>query len=76
MAPYRDRPSDRGLFVIHVLPTAFFVFEPVLVLLAVGHGGVLSDDVPVNLLTLVICAIGGVVGWLLIVILNLLGIAF
>lgn len=27
----------------------------------------LSDDVPVNLLTLVICAIGGVVGWLVIV---------
>ena len=36
----------------------------------------LSDDVPVNLLTLVICAIGGVVGWLLVVILHLLGIAF
>ncbi len=36
----------------------------------------LSDDVPVNLLTLVICAIGGIVGWLLIVILHLLGIAF
>jgi pro-sigmaK processing inhibitor BofA len=36
----------------------------------------LSDDVPVNLLTVVICAIGGVVGWLLVVILHLLGIAF
>jgi pro-sigmaK processing inhibitor BofA len=35
----------------------------------------LSDDVPVNLLTVVICAIGGVVGWLLVVILHLLGIA-
>jgi hypothetical protein len=39
-------PADRGLiipsgciFVIHVLPTAFFVFAPVLVLPAVGHGG-------------------------------------
>ncbi len=36
----------------------------------------LSDDVPVNLLTLVICAIGGVVGWLVIVLLHLLGVAF
>ena len=36
----------------------------------------LSDEVPVNLLTLVICAIGGVVGWLFIVILHLLGVAF
>ena len=36
----------------------------------------LADDVPVNVLTLVICAIGGVVGWLLVVILHLLGVAF
>jgi hypothetical protein len=36
----------------------------------------LSDEVPLNLLTLVICAIGGVVGWLFIVILHLLGVAF
>ena len=36
----------------------------------------LSDDVPVNLLTIVICAIGGVVGWLVIVLLYLLGVAF
>ena len=36
----------------------------------------LSDQVPLNLLTLVICAIGGVVGWLFIVTLHLLGVAF
>ena len=36
----------------------------------------LSDEVPLNLLTVVICAIGGVVGWLFIVILHLLGVAF
>jgi hypothetical protein len=36
----------------------------------------LSDEVPLNLLTIVICAIGGVVGWLLIVVLHLLGVAF
>ena len=37
---------------------------------------VLTDDVPVNLLTLVICAVGGVLGWLAIVVLHLLGTAF
>jgi pro-sigmaK processing inhibitor BofA len=36
----------------------------------------LSDEVPINLLTVVICAIGGVLGWLLIVVLHLLGVAF
>ena len=36
----------------------------------------LSDDLPVNLLTVVICAIGGVVGWLVILLLHLLGVAF
>lgn len=36
----------------------------------------LSDDLPVNLLTIVICAIGGVAGWLVILMLHLLGVAF
>jgi hypothetical protein len=36
----------------------------------------LSDEVPLNLLTIVICAIGGVVGWVLIVLLHFLGVAF
>ena len=36
----------------------------------------LSDDLPVNLLTVVICAIGGVAGWLVILVLHLLGVAF
>ena len=36
----------------------------------------LSDEVPLNVLTIVICAIGGVVGWLVIVVLHLLGVAF
>ena len=36
----------------------------------------LSDEVPLNVLTIVICAIGGVVGWLIIVILHVLGVAF
>ena len=37
---------------------------------------VLTDDIPINLLTVIICAIGGVVGWLVILILHLLGVAF
>jgi hypothetical protein len=36
----------------------------------------LSDDLPVNLLTVVICAIGGVAGWLVILVLHFLGVAF
>ena len=36
----------------------------------------LADDLPINLLTIIICAIGGVVGWLIILALHLLGIAF
>ncbi len=37
---------------------------------------VLSPPIPINLLTILICAIGGVVGWLVILILHILGIAF
>ena len=36
----------------------------------------LSDDIPINLVTLIICPIGGVGGWILILILHLLGVAF
>ena len=37
---------------------------------------VLADDIPINLLTVIICAIGGAIGWLVILILHLLGVAF
>jgi hypothetical protein len=37
---------------------------------------VLADDIPISLLTVIICAIGGVIGWLVILILHLLGVAF
>ena len=36
----------------------------------------LSPPIPINVITVLICAIGGVVGWLLILILHILGIAF
>jgi len=35
-----------------------------------------SPPIPINILTVLICAIGGVLGWLIIVILYLLRIAF
>ena len=37
---------------------------------------VLADDIPIDLLTVIICAIGGAIGWLVILILHLLGVAF
>jgi sigmaK-factor processing regulatory protein BofA len=37
---------------------------------------VLSPPIPINIFTVLICAIGGVVGWLIIVVLHVLGIAF
>ena len=36
----------------------------------------LSAPIPINLLTILISAIGGVIGWLFILVLHLLGIAF
>ena len=36
----------------------------------------LADDVPINIITVIICAILGVVGWAIILILHLLGLAF
>jgi hypothetical protein len=37
---------------------------------------ILSPPIPINLITVLICAIGGVLGWLIILILHILGIAF
>jgi len=36
----------------------------------------ISPPIPINLLTILISAIGGVIGWLFILILHLLGVAF
>ena len=36
----------------------------------------LSPPIPINIITVLICAIGGVLGWLVILILHILGIAF
>lgn len=37
---------------------------------------VLADDIPINFFTIAISAIGGAFGWLLVLLLHLLGIAF
>ncbi len=37
---------------------------------------VLAEDIPINLLAVLICAIGGAIGWLIILVLHLLGVAF
>jgi hypothetical protein len=37
-------PMDRGLFVLLILPMGLLVLEPLFVLLAVGHGGVVEGD--------------------------------
>ena len=36
----------------------------------------LSPPIPINLITILISAIGGVIGWLFILVLHLLGVAF
>jgi len=36
----------------------------------------ITPPIPINILTVLICAIGGVLGWLVILILHVLGIAF
>jgi hypothetical protein len=36
----------------------------------------LANDIPVDVITVVICAILGVLGWALVLILHLLGVAF
>lgn len=36
----------------------------------------LEDDIPINIITILICAIGGVVGWLVILVLHFLQIGF
>jgi hypothetical protein len=37
---------------------------------------VVSPPIPINIITILISAIGGVVGWLIILLLHLLGVAF
>lgn len=36
----------------------------------------LAEDIPIDVVTVLVCAIGGVLGWLVILVLHLLGVAF
>ena len=36
----------------------------------------ITPPIPINVITVLICAIGGVLGWLVVLILHILGIAF
>ena len=63
------------LVVADMLPTLLINAVVGLVLLFLTNL-VLSPPIPINILTILICAIGGVVGWLIILVLHILGIAF
>ena len=59
-----------------VSPVGLAVNAVVGVVLLILTNLVLSPPIPINLLTVLICAIGGVVGWLILLLLHLLAIAF
>ena len=61
----------RGFSLTHLIGNAILG----VILLFLTHL-VLQDDIPINLLTVLVCAIGGLVGWLAVLVLHLLGIAF
>ena len=55
---------------------AFIINEILGVILLFLTNLFLADDIPINILTVAICTILGVVGWVIILILHLLGVAF
>lgn len=59
-----------------VSPVNLLINAVVGVVLLILTNLVLSPPIPINLLTVLICAIGGVVGWIIILLLHLLAIAF
>ena len=58
-----------------VLPVLIFNAGLGLVLLVLSNL-LLSPPLPANLITILVCVIGGVVGWLIVMVLHILGIAF
>jgi len=58
-----------------VLPVLIFNAGLGLVLLVLSHL-FLSPPVPANLITILVCVIGGVAGWLIVMVLHILEIAF
>jgi hypothetical protein len=58
-----------------VLPVLIFNAGLGLVLLVLSNL-LLSPPVPANLITILVCVIGGVGGWLIVMVLHILGMAF
>jgi hypothetical protein len=58
-----------------VLPVLIFNAGLGMVLLVLSHL-FLSPPVPTNLVTIMVCVVGGVAGWLIVMVLYTLGIAF
>ena len=59
-----------------VSPVSLAINAVVGVVLLILTNLVLSPPIPINALTVLICAIGGVVGWLILLLLHVLAIAF
>ena len=59
-----------------VSPVGLAINAVVGVVLLILTNLVLSPPIPITLLTVLICAIGGVVGWLILLLLHLLAVAF
>jgi hypothetical protein len=59
-----------------VSPVGLAINALVGVVLLILTNLVLSPPIPINVLTVLICAIGGVVGWLILLLLHVLAIAF
>jgi sigmaK-factor processing regulatory protein BofA len=59
-----------------VSPVGLAINAVVGVVLLILTNLVLSPPIPINALTVLICAIGGVVGWLILLLLHVLAIAF
>ena len=59
-----------------ISPVGLAINAVVGVVLLILTNLVLSPPIPINLLTVLICAIGGVVGWFIILLLHLLAVAF
>jgi hypothetical protein len=59
-----------------VSPVGLAINAVVGIVLLILTNLVLSPPIPINVFTVLICAIGGVVGWLIILLLHLLAVAF
>jgi hypothetical protein len=59
-----------------VSPVGLAINAVVGIVLLILTNLVLSPPIPINVFTVLICAIGGIVGWFIILLLHLLAVAF